>query len=58
MIRVLFVFLIVFAIFFFGIQLVSKLSGKEKWQLTKIVAYSTMCALLATVSLIAIVVIF
>ena len=37
---------------------VQNLSGLEKWQLTKVVAYAIMCSLLATVLLVVTVVIF
>jgi hypothetical protein len=34
------------------------LSGKQKWQLTKVVGYATMCSLIAVAILVGIVVIF
>jgi hypothetical protein len=42
----------------FGIMAWRQLSGKEQWQLTKIVAYATMCSLVAVVLLGIMVVLF
>ena len=44
-------FLFVFGMFYFGIDAVRKMTGREKWNLTKLVAYSIMCAVLTTVVL-------
>jgi hypothetical protein len=52
MIKIVLGFLIVFASFFVGIQAFRNLSGKEKWALTKLVAYSILCAVLTTAALI------
>ena len=35
----------------FGIAAFRQLSGKEQWQLTKYIAYATMCGLVAVVLL-------
>ena len=35
----------------FGIAAFRQLSGKEQWQLTKLLAYATMCGLVAVVLL-------
>ena len=35
----------------FGIAAFQQLSGKEQWQLTKLLAYATMCGLVAVVLL-------
>ena len=51
-------FVLLFALFFVGIELFRKLSGKEKWVLTKTVAYSIVCAVLAIVALTVIVLLF
>ena len=51
-------FLIVFAVFFIGIKVFQQLSGKEIWQLTKIVGYSILCSLLTMATLTVIVVLF
>ncbi len=58
MIRLLLAFLIAFGIFYFGIKGFRELTGKDKWALTKLLAYSTMCAVLAIVLLIAMVILF
>lgn len=41
-----------------GIAAWRQLSGKEQWQLTKTVAYATMCSLVAVVALSFIVIMF
>lgn len=41
-----------------GIAAWRQLSGKEQWQLTKYIAYATMCSLVAVVALSFIVVMF
>jgi hypothetical protein len=58
MIKIILGFVLVFGAFFVGIQAFRSLTGKEKWQLTKLLAYSIMCALLATVALTAFVLVF
>lgn len=58
MIRVLFLFLTLFVVFAIGIQVIRALSGKELWQLTKILAYATICSLLAVATMTALVVFF
>lgn len=58
MIRMILTFIVVFLITFFGIKLFTQLSGKEKWILTKLLAYSLICAIITTVFLISIVVLF
>jgi hypothetical protein len=58
MIRIIFAFIVVFLIFFFGLKLFTQLSGKEKWVLTKLFAYSLICAIITTVFLVSIVVLF
>ena len=42
----------------YGIMGVRQLSGREQWQLTKILAYATMCSLVAVVLLGILVVLF
>lgn len=51
-------FLILFGFFFFGIRAFRDTTRKEKWQLTKLVAYSTICAILTLLMLVAIVILF
>lgn len=41
-----------------GIAAWRSMSGKEQWQLTKIIAYATMCSLVAVVLLAGLVVFF
>jgi hypothetical protein len=42
----------------FGIMAVRQMSGKEQWQLTKLLAYATICSLAAVVLLGIMVVLF
>lgn len=58
MIRVIFFWLILFALFFFGIKFLRSLSGSEAWALTKVAGYAILCSLLTTAFLIAMVVVF
>jgi hypothetical protein len=58
MIHIIFTFTLVFLIFFFGIKMFTQLSGKEKWVLTKLLAYSMVCAIITIVFLISIVLLF
>lgn len=58
MIRMYIAFFIAFAICYFGIDNYRKLTGKEKWALTKLLAYSIICSVLAMSILTAIVVLF
>jgi hypothetical protein len=51
MIKIVLGFMLVFAGFFVGIQAWRSLTGLEKWQLTKLIVYSIMCAVLTTVAL-------
>ena len=58
MIRVLLAFIVIFSLFFFGIQTLRKMTGKEMWSLTKLLTYSLFCAILTIAALILIVIIF
>ena len=58
MIRVLFAFVLLFAVFYTGITLARKMTGKEALALTKIAGYSILSSLLTLAVLISIVVIF
>lgn len=51
-------FVAVFAVFFFGINAFIKLSGKEKFDLTKLVSYSISCSLLTILAVATIVLLF
>ncbi len=58
MIRVVLAFAVIFGLFFFGIRAVGDVSGKERLELTKLLTYSAVCAILTLVFLIALVVLF
>lgn len=58
MIRVILAFVVVFGLFFFGIRAVRDMTGKERWELTKLLTYSAFCAILTLGFLIALVVLF
>jgi cytochrome c oxidase assembly factor CtaG len=58
LIKMIFIFLALAVGFYFGIEALRKLTGKEKWGLTKTLMYSTMCALLAVLTLSGIVILF
>jgi hypothetical protein len=58
MIRVFLAFFVLVAVFWFGIAAFRKTTGREKWQLTKIAAYSILCSVLALAILISIVILF
>lgn len=58
MFKIILSFLVLFGLFFLGIKTVREMTGKDRWALTKLVAYSTICAVLTIAALIAIVIIF
>ena len=58
MIRMALIFIVLFVLFWGGINVFRALSGRERWQLTKLALYSILCATLSTVVLIAIVLLF
>jgi hypothetical protein len=58
MIKMFTMWLILSAAIGFGIMAWRQLSGKEQWQLTKLVGYATMCSLVAVVLLGIMVVLF
>ena len=58
MVKMIIAFLLLFVIFYTGIEIVRKLTGKEKWVLTKTLLYSILCAVLTISVLILIVVLF
>lgn len=51
MARVVLIFLLLTGSIAIGISAFRELTGKEKWRLTKLVAYGTMCAAIAFVIL-------
>jgi hypothetical protein len=58
MIKLWLAFIILFAIFYFGISSFRKLKGKDQWDLTKTLFYSILCSLLAIASMTLIVILF
>jgi hypothetical protein len=58
MIKLWLAFLFVFGLCFLGIKGYRDLSGKDKWALTKLLGYSILCALMAIVLLMLIVILF
>ena len=58
MIKMISMWLILSAAIAFGIMAFRQMSGKEQWQLTKLLAYATMCSLTAVVLLGILVVLF
>jgi len=56
--KVILAFFIIFGLFFFGINTIREMTGKELWSLTKLLTYSAICAILTLATLISIVVIF
>ena len=58
MIKSLIVFVFLSLLIGLGISAFRHLTGKEKWNLTKVVAYSVFCAILAFVVLTGVVILF
>lgn len=58
MAKMILVFLVVFALVFFGIEIFRKLSEKEKWALTKTVGYSIIVAVVTITLLTVFVILF
>ena len=58
MVKMIIAFISLFLIFFFGIDIFRKMTGKEKISLTKWLGYSTVCSLLAIVAITLIVLLF
>ena len=56
--KMIFAFLVIFALVFFGIQIVRDMTKSEKLGLTKLFAYSILCSVAAMVVVTAIVLIF
>jgi len=52
MIKIVLGFLLVFSAFFFGIKTVREMTGKDRWALTKLIAYSIICAVLTVSALV------
>jgi hypothetical protein len=58
MMRMIYIWSILSILIFAGIYTWRNLTGKEKWHLTKIAAYATICSLLSVLILSFIVVLF
>jgi len=58
MFRIVFAFLILFGVFFFGLKAFKEITKEEKWELTKLTVYSMLCSLLALGALTIFVVLF
>jgi hypothetical protein len=58
MIRLWLVFAILFAGFYFAIPAFREMNGKEKWDLTKTILFSLLCAILSVSVMVVIVVLF
>ena len=58
MIRIFLAFVIIFVLFFYGIQAVRDMSGRQRWDLARLLTYSAVCAILTLIFLIALVVLF
>jgi hypothetical protein len=56
--KIILIFLAVFGMFYFGIDAFRKMTGREKWNLTKTVFYSILCAVLTTITLSIFVIVF
>jgi hypothetical protein len=58
MIKVILAFVLLFVLFFMGIKIAQKMTGKEALVLTKIVGYSILCSVLTISVLIGLVILF
>lgn len=58
MIRIVLAFVVVFGLFFFGIRAVRDTTGQERWDIARLLTYSTICAILTVVFLTALLVLF
>lgn len=58
MTKMILAFIFLAVVFGFTIQTIRSMSGKEKWALTKTIAYATLCSLLAVAAMIFIVILF
>ena len=58
MIRIILAFLVIFGCFYFGIDAFRHMTGREKWDLTKLVTYSIVCAVLTIATLFAFILTF
>jgi hypothetical protein len=58
MIKMILIFLFLFAVFFFGLKYIKQVDISEKKKLLKIAGYSILCSVLTAMSLIVFVLIF
>ena len=58
MFKIILAFVIVFCLFFFGIDFFRKLNGGEKWELAKLFSYSLACTMGTIAFLVCFVVLF
>lgn len=58
MARMMSVFILVWIAVVFGIEIFRSLSGREKWQWVKTLTYGAVCAIIAFVLLMALVILF
>jgi hypothetical protein len=58
MVKMFLAFVIIFLIFFYGIDFFRKMNGGEKWELVKLVSYSVACTIATVVFLVSFVVLF
>jgi hypothetical protein len=58
MARAFLIFFILYIFFFFGILGFRQLTGKEKWEVVKMLTYSAACATLAFIVLVVFVLVF
>jgi len=58
MVKMFLAFVIIFLIFFYGIDFFRKMNGGEKWELVKLVSYSVACTIATIVFLVCFVVLF
>ena len=58
MIKVFVAFIVLVGLFWFGIAAFRKTTGRQRWRLTKIAAYSILCSVLAIAVMTSIVILF
>jgi hypothetical protein len=58
MIKILITFVLVFAVFYFGIEIFNKMTKSEKWEFAKTFSYSMGLSLVVIAFLVSVVVLF
>ncbi len=56
--KIVFTFIVLATLIGLSINSVRKMTGKEKWALTKTIAYAIICSLLAIATMLSIVILF